>query len=112
MLRIRWLLAMAADIAYRPPAHQPSFSSKIIPLSTGRHAPSANRLSTEPPRVGRRLIGLSHAARAACFVDNRARAVAPSASPQACYCPNYEPALTQRFDMAYSSPVPTQEFVS
>jgi hypothetical protein len=28
MLRIRWLLAMAADIAHRPPARQSSFASK------------------------------------------------------------------------------------
>ena len=28
MLLIRWLLAMAADIAHRPPARQPLFTSK------------------------------------------------------------------------------------
>jgi hypothetical protein len=28
MLLVRWLLAMAADIAHRPPARQPSFTSK------------------------------------------------------------------------------------
>jgi hypothetical protein len=37
MRRIRWLLAMAADIAHRPPARQPSFTSKEHP---GQHQPA------------------------------------------------------------------------
>src|SRR5215203_4413256 len=36
-LLVRWLLAMAADRAYRPSARQPSFTSKEHP---GKHRPA------------------------------------------------------------------------
>ena len=43
LLRIRWLLAMTADVAHRPPPRHPHSPQSSIPVSTGRH-PSCNKL--------------------------------------------------------------------